>query len=81
MPMPNIQEVCTRNDKYVACVLDFTHTVWLSDAMLVRWRVDNGIIAIEATARTNGWMGFGFSANGAMGGADIVVAWFNNAVC
>lgn len=29
----------------------------------------------EIYARTRGWLGFGFSSNGGMGGADIVTAW------
>lgn len=29
----------------------------------------------EIHARTRGWLGFGFSSNGGMDGADIVTAW------
>lgn len=32
---------------------------------------------LEITGRTKGWLGFGFSPNGAMKDADIVLMWFD----
>uniref|UniRef100_A0A0P4WA35 DOMON domain-containing protein n=1 Tax=Scylla olivacea TaxID=85551 RepID=A0A0P4WA35_SCYOL len=37
--------------------------------------LDKQEVVWEIHARTRGWLGFGFSSNGGMGGADIVTAW------
>jgi hypothetical protein len=34
-------------------------------------------IIFEVHARTHGWIGMGFSANGAMTGADLVIVWID----
>ncbi|CAG0895153.1 unnamed protein product [Darwinula stevensoni] len=40
--------------------------------------MENGEITFELHARTQGWAGLGFSANGAMTGSDIVVGWIKD---
>ncbi|CAG0892815.1 unnamed protein product [Darwinula stevensoni] len=40
--------------------------------------LENGEITFELHAKTQGWAGLGFSANGAMTGSDIVVGWIKD---
>ncbi|CAG0895154.1 unnamed protein product [Darwinula stevensoni] len=40
--------------------------------------LENGVITFELHARTRGWVGLGFSANGAMDGSDVVVGWIKD---
>jgi hypothetical protein len=49
----------------------------LGDSMQVKWRIDRDYITFETVAMTTGWMSIGLSANGGMGGADIVIIWIN----
>ena len=40
--------------------------------------LENGEITFQLHAKTQGWAGLGFSANGAMPGSDIVVGWIKD---
>ena len=58
----------------------FTHSVIMDPEKryLLSWKFDNKTIIFQVIAQTTGWIGLGFSSNGAMTGADIVVAWVEN---
>lgn len=42
------------------------------------WKFDNNTITFEVSVMTNGWIGLGFSPNGGMTNADMVVGWIDN---
>ena len=39
------------------------------------WRYDERSVTFELFCKTLGWVGFGFSPDGAMRGSDMVVGW------
>lgn len=43
------------------------------------WKINGDMIDFEIAAKTNDWVGIGFSPNGAMTGADMVVGWIDQA--
>ncbi|CAG0892814.1 unnamed protein product [Darwinula stevensoni] len=47
------------------------HLYWTPD-------IESGEITFELHAKTQGWAGLGFSANGAMPGSDVVVGWIKD---
>jgi hypothetical protein len=42
------------------------------------WAFNKERITFEVHVRTHGWFGLGFSGNGGMNGADMVVGWISN---
>uniref|UniRef100_A0A914W9W3 DOMON domain-containing protein n=1 Tax=Plectus sambesii TaxID=2011161 RepID=A0A914W9W3_9BILA len=61
---------------------NYTHHAVLdpNGKFLVHWRPgtnDTDFITFECEVATQGWIGLGFSSNGAMTGADIVIAWID----
>ncbi|XP_023931836.1 DBH-like monooxygenase protein 1 isoform X2 [Lingula anatina] len=60
----------------VPSLADFTHHVVLKDDVyFLSWKFDNETITFETQVRTTGYIGLGFSPNGGMTGADIVIGW------
>uniref|UniRef100_A0A914XB98 DOMON domain-containing protein n=1 Tax=Plectus sambesii TaxID=2011161 RepID=A0A914XB98_9BILA len=60
----------------------FTHHAVLdnSDAYYLYWKpgaTGNDYIEFEVQVKTKGWIGLGFSPNGAMAGSDIVIMWID----
>lgn len=55
--------------------LPFVEYLDQNGLVLLRWGFDNhqGNITFELVVNTTGWVGFGFSPNGAMKGSDIVI--------
>jgi hypothetical protein len=51
----------------------FTSTLDDAGSFQLAWTFDNDTITFQVQAATKGWAGIGFSPNGAMTGADIVV--------
>uniref|UniRef100_A0A914VUA3 DOMON domain-containing protein n=1 Tax=Plectus sambesii TaxID=2011161 RepID=A0A914VUA3_9BILA len=58
---------------------NFKRRVSLNDKKnsAISWLSDDKSITIRAEYGTQGWLGFGFSPKGEMGGADIVIAWID----
>uniref|UniRef100_A0A914X5Q2 DOMON domain-containing protein n=1 Tax=Plectus sambesii TaxID=2011161 RepID=A0A914X5Q2_9BILA len=61
---------------------NFTHQAVLdtNGDFIVRWLPGtnaNDYITFECEVRTQGWLGIGFSSNGGMGSADMVIAWID----
>jgi hypothetical protein len=44
----------------------------------VFWKFDNDTIQFELHCKSRGWVGFGFSPNGGLKGADIVMGWVDD---
>ena len=42
------------------------------------WAFNDDRITFEVHVRTHGWVGLGFTNNGGMKGADIVIGWIKN---
>ncbi|XP_013392638.1 DBH-like monooxygenase protein 1 [Lingula anatina] len=60
----------------IPSLADFTHHVVLKDdVFFLSWKFDNETITFETQVRTTGYIGLGFSPNGGMTGADIVIGW------
>lgn len=45
--------------------------------IVLSWKVTGDMIDFEVAAQTSGWVGIGFSPNGAMTGADILIGWID----
>jgi hypothetical protein len=57
----------------------YTHTSDLDEEgrHVVHWRLDNETIYFAIDYEATGWVGFGFSPNGNMRQADMIIAWVN----
>uniref|UniRef100_A0A914WP50 DOMON domain-containing protein n=1 Tax=Plectus sambesii TaxID=2011161 RepID=A0A914WP50_9BILA len=58
----------------------FSHHAALDDGgkFVVRWRPEKEFVTFRCEVQTAGWLGFGFSTNGAMAGADMVIVWIDS---
>lgn len=58
----------------------WTHSAYLDGARRVRvsWRPRERDVLFQLEAPTKGYVGLGFSHNGGMAGADIIVAWVDD---
>jgi hypothetical protein len=58
----------------------YPHTVELDDEgmFFLYWEFDEERITFEVHVRTNGWIGLGFTNNGRMPGADMIVGWIKD---
>lgn len=58
----------------------WTHSEVLDDKgdFVLRWQPRHQEIAFRVEARTKGYLGIGFSPNGGMKGADIVIGWVDD---
>lgn len=70
-----------RQKRAVQREMKWTHTEVLDDVgdIILRWQPRHQEIAFKVEARTKGYVGIGFSPNGGMKGADIVVGWVDDA--
>ncbi|XP_042238957.1 uncharacterized protein LOC121877254 isoform X2 [Homarus americanus] len=61
-------------------LMDFTHRVMLDQSgnYFMLWTPLESNITIEVQVATTGYVGLGFSPNGGMKGADIVMGWVDN---
>ena len=61
---------------------EFKHSVFLeaNERVLLSWTVREEFITFEVAARTLGYVGIGFSANGRMDGADFMLGWVTNGI-
>ncbi len=62
---------------------DYTHALEIDEdnpqQYLLLWKMINSSeIQFEVHCKTKGWLGFGISSTGGMGGADIVIGWVKN---
>lgn len=63
------------------CLVDSTlgahwdHSVFLDDDYRLLWSISGYDITFEVQARTHGYIGLGFSKDGTIYGADIVIGW------
>lgn len=51
------------------------HSVFLDDDYRLLWSISGYDITFEVQARTHGYIGLGFSKDGTIYGADIVIGW------
>ncbi|XP_039270543.2 DBH-like monooxygenase protein 1 homolog [Styela clava] len=59
----------------------YTHSATLrSGNILLYWKFDDIYITFEVIGQTTGWIGIGFSPNGAMTASDIIVGWVKNGI-
>ena len=54
------------------------HAVDLDENYRLLWSINNQDITFEVQARTLGYVGLGFSTDGSIYGADIVIGWVDN---
>lgn len=55
--------------------VNWDHAVDLNEDFRILWTIINQDITFEAQARTLGYVGFGFSTDGNLSGADLAVGW------
>jgi hypothetical protein len=55
----------------------YDNTIRLNSDYQLSWTVKHPDIIIEVQARTTGYVGFGFSRDGTIYGADLVIGWFD----
>lgn len=53
----------------------WTHSLVLEDYVVLSWQNRHQEVLFRVEARTKGWIGIGFSPNGGMENADIVIGW------
>lgn len=58
--------------------IQWDHRVDLDDNFQLLWRVKRPDIIFEVRVRTLGYVGFGFSHNQYIYGADLIVGWVDN---
>lgn len=51
------------------------HSVYLDDNYLLQWTVKEPDILFELQVRAHGYVGFGFSRDGTIYGADVFIGW------
>ncbi|KAF4518097.1 hypothetical protein B566_EDAN007798 [Ephemera danica] len=56
----------------------WTHSVTLLARTHLSWTYDDKSISFQIEAPTRGYVGLGFSPNGGMTGADIVIGWVDD---
>ena len=54
------------------------HMDFAKDRYWAHWNHDNESITFELHGRTQGYLGLGFSSNGGMYGADMVIVWVDD---
>nr|XP_039270544.1 DBH-like monooxygenase protein 1 homolog [Styela clava] len=60
---------------------NYTHSATLrSGNILLYWKFDDIYITFEVIGHTTGWVGIGFSPNGAMTASDIIVGWVKSGI-
>jgi len=57
---------------------DLRHHAWLQDGFLLSWTPLEREGVFELTVATQGYVALGFSATGAMKGADMIIAWITD---
>ncbi|GFO49022.1 DBH-like monooxygenase protein 1 [Plakobranchus ocellatus] len=48
---------------------------WLTEDYTLYWNFNDTHITLEMVVKTNGWVGFGISPNGAMKSSDVIIGW------
>ncbi|KFB49414.1 dopamine beta hydroxylase [Anopheles sinensis] len=59
----------------LASAAHWDHAVFLDDDYRLLWSITGQDITFEVQARTKGYIGLGFSKDGTIYGADIVIGW------
>ncbi|KXJ73512.1 hypothetical protein RP20_CCG015679 [Aedes albopictus] len=62
----------------LASAAHWDHAVDLDENYRLLWSINNQDITFEVQARTLGYVGLGFSTDGSIYGADIVIGWVDN---
>lgn len=55
----------------------YDNTIRLNSDYQLSWTVKDPDIIFEVQAKTTGYVGFGFSRDGTIYGADLVIGWFD----
>ncbi|XP_030375434.1 MOXD1 homolog 2-like [Scaptodrosophila lebanonensis] len=66
------------NDVYSMAGMSWDHAVDLNEDFRILWTHINQDITFEIQARTMGYVGFGFSADGQLAGTDIAIGWVDD---
>jgi hypothetical protein len=53
------------------------HSVYLNENYLLQWTVKEPDILFEVQVRAHGYIGFGFSRDGTIYGADLFIGWID----
>lgn len=61
--------------KSVHCDLKWDHAVDLNEDYRLYWTINEPDIVFEVHVRTHGYVGFGFSRDGTIYGADMIIGW------
>lgn len=59
----------------VYCATDWDHAVYLDENYRLLWKIKDQEITFEIQVRTLGYVGLGFSRDGTLYGADVVIGW------
>uniref|UniRef100_A0A182IQY1 DOMON domain-containing protein n=1 Tax=Anopheles atroparvus TaxID=41427 RepID=A0A182IQY1_ANOAO len=59
----------------LASAAHWDHAVFLDDDYRLLWSITGQDITFEVQARTKGYIGLGFSKDGTIYGADVVIGW------
>uniref|UniRef100_A0A182KH92 DOMON domain-containing protein n=1 Tax=Anopheles christyi TaxID=43041 RepID=A0A182KH92_9DIPT len=62
----------------VAAAAHWDHAVDLDENYRLLWSLSQQDITFEVQARTSGYVGLGFSTDGTIYGADIIIGWVEN---
>uniref|UniRef100_A0A182MXN4 DOMON domain-containing protein n=1 Tax=Anopheles dirus TaxID=7168 RepID=A0A182MXN4_9DIPT len=62
----------------VAAAAHWDHAVDLDENYRLLWRLSHQDIEFEVQARTQGYVGLGFSTDGTIYGADVIIGWVEN---
>uniref|UniRef100_A0A182WEN8 DOMON domain-containing protein n=1 Tax=Anopheles minimus TaxID=112268 RepID=A0A182WEN8_9DIPT len=62
----------------VAAAAHWDHAVDLDENYRLLWSISQQDITFEVQARTHGYVGLGFSTDGTIYGADVVIGWVEN---
>jgi DOMON domain len=54
------------------------HAVYLNEDYLLQWTVKEPDIVFEVQVKAHGYVGFGFSRDGTIYGADVFIGWFDD---
>jgi hypothetical protein len=64
--------------KVCSAEMPWDHIVNLDENYQLLWKVRESDIVFEVQVRTRGYVGFGFSRDGTIYGADVFIGWIDN---
>ena len=68
---------CLLASSFSLWAMDYKHNL-KADAMTFSWTIEGGLIHVELSAKTTGWVGIGFNPDSAMQNANIIIGAVKN---